>query len=214
MNVFFFVFFLVFNQFQTIYFKKYNSYLNFMNYRNSQRNWGNSSLDEALNGRSRSSNSSEDRPITSSGKYNMDFIDYNNEFERIYDTGITSTSSAMHHQQNHATVNVPYGMGEQTFVNLMMQDLQNMVEEEEKVGLPEEYLTKIKVMKMGNSNRTCSVCYNCFERGEKIRYLPCKHIFHDDCVLPWLEKNVTCPNCRMNLLDHFQKNLGQDDLMD
>ena len=51
-----------------------------------------------------------------------------------------------------------------------MQDLQTVVEEEEvKSGLPEEYIEKIKVMKMGNSNRTCSVCFNSFQRGKYIR---------------------------------------------
>ena len=76
-------------------------------------------------------------------------------------------------------LNIPFGMGEQTFVNLMVkvfqcnsnqndeqiQDLQTVVEEEVKSGLPEEYIEKIKVMKMGNSNRTCSVCFNSFQRG-------------------------------------------------
>lgn len=28
--------------------------------------------------------------------------------------------------------------------------------------------------------------------------LPCKHIFHPDCVGPWLEKNPTCPVCKHN----------------
>ena len=46
-----------------------------------------------------------------------------------------------------------------------MQDLQTVVEEEVKCGLPEESIKKIKLMKMGNSNKTCSVCFNSFQRG-------------------------------------------------
>lgn len=42
--------------------------------------------------------------------------------------------------------------------------------------------------------------------GEKIRKLPCKHIFHDTCIMPWLDKNITCPNCRFNLMEYFTEN--------
>jgi len=46
--------------------------------------------------------------------------------------------------------------------------------------------------------------------GEKIRKLPCKHIFHDKCILPWLDMNSTCPNCRFNLLEFFDENPDGD----
>jgi len=46
--------------------------------------------------------------------------------------------------------------------------------------------------------------------GEKIRKLPCKHIFHDSCILPWLDSHITCPNCRFNLLEYFSENPDPD----
>lgn len=93
--------------------------------------------------------------------------------------------------------------------------------EESKQGLPIEMIEKVRRMKMGKSGQDCSVCYNGFKKGtkstiysseinillgEKIRKLPCKHIFHDTCILPWLDSNITCPNCRFNLLEFFSEN--------
>lgn len=90
-----------------------------------------------------------------------------------------------------------------------------------KQGLPKEMIEKVKRMKMGKSGQDCSVCSEGFRKGksplktaffpnnflgEKIRKLPCKHIFHDKCIMPWLEKNSTCPNCRFNLLEFFTEN--------
>ena len=29
--------------------------------------------------------------------------------------------------------------------------------------------------------------------------LPCSHLFHENCVFPWLEMKQTCPICRLEL---------------
>ena len=51
------------------------------------------------------------------------------------------------------------------------------------------------------SNRTCVVCLDdkIHPLGSRVIRLPCAHIFHPDCVLPWLRSNCTCPICRYEL---------------
>ncbi|CAO3607638.1 unnamed protein product [Mucor fragilis] len=39
----------------------------------------------------------------------------------------------------------------------------------------------------------CAVCKDQFESQEQVIELPCEHIFHDDCIKPWLKLNSTCP---------------------
>lgn len=40
----------------------------------------------------------------------------------------------------------------------------------------------------------CPVCTDDFVDGEKVRILPCRHIYHQHCIDPWhLEKSDTCP---------------------
>lgn len=45
----------------------------------------------------------------------------------------------------------------------------------------------------------CSVCKDDFQIGDKNITLPCKHAYHPDCLIPWLEHNGTCPICRYSL---------------
>jgi hypothetical protein len=47
---------------------------------------------------------------------------------------------------------------------------------------------------------TCSICLTDYEAGERLRVLPCRHVFHRECLDPWLARNANCPNCRTNLL--------------
>jgi Ring finger domain len=49
------------------------------------------------------------------------------------------------------------------------------------------------------SQPLCPVCSEDFSSGELLSELPCKHIFHGPCVMPWLEMKDSCPNCRLEL---------------
>ncbi|XP_075877296.1 E3 ubiquitin-protein ligase RNF126-B-like isoform X1 [Nelusetta ayraudi] len=45
----------------------------------------------------------------------------------------------------------------------------------------------------------CPVCKEDYKADESVRQLPCEHLFHNDCIVPWLEQHDTCPVCRESL---------------
>lgn len=69
--------------------------------------------------------------------------------------------------------------------------------------------TNVKLKKVENFNRCfirpsmyrqslqCVICLDSFSQQALVRGLPCKHVFHDQCILAWLYRdNHFCPVCR------------------
>ncbi|CAM0943880.1 unnamed protein product [Alopecurus aequalis] len=62
----------------------------------------------------------------------------------------------------------------------------------------------------------CVVCTDCFDIGDVAKQLPCSHIFHKDCIIPWLDLHSSCPICRFELPtdgDHQQPKAGGGDVV-
>lgn len=43
-----------------------------------------------------------------------------------------------------------------------------------------------------------NICMVCFREMEEGRRLPCKHVFHEECLKQWIQKNTNhfCPKCK------------------
>lgn len=41
----------------------------------------------------------------------------------------------------------------------------------------------------------CVICMVEFMVGDSVRYLPCMHTYHVECIDDWLMRSFTCPSC-------------------
>ncbi|RDA87401.1 hypothetical protein CP532_7008 [Ophiocordyceps camponoti-leonardi (nom. inval.)] len=51
-------------------------------------------------------------------------------------------------------------------------------------------------MLKGESKTECTICIEDMTTGDRAVVLPCKHWFHEECVVLWLKEHNTCPICR------------------
>ncbi|KAL6549520.1 hypothetical protein OROHE_008637 [Orobanche hederae] len=63
-------------------------------------------------------------------------------------------------------------------------------------GLPD---IKITAEILASDLSQCAVCTDTFWLDGEAKQMPCKHIYHKDCILPWLELHNSCPICRYEL---------------
>jgi E3 ubiquitin-protein ligase RNF115/126 len=111
-------------------------------------------------------------------------------------------AAAFQHEMMNA-----FGLGEQ-FVASRVAATSQETAEEQKTGPPpmlESALKDLPIVKVTevdlakDGNRECCVCLDPQEVSDKATKLPCGHLFHTPCVVQWLRKHGTCPNCRYEL---------------
>ncbi|XAR49524.1 hypothetical protein NMG60_11032759 [Bertholletia excelsa] len=47
-----------------------------------------------------------------------------------------------------------------------------------------------------DERKRCAVCLDDFEPKQMVMLTPCNHMFHEECIVPWLKSRAQCPVCR------------------
>ena len=84
------------------------------------------------------------------------------------------------------------------------------VEGRAKPRTSQEFIKNLKEIEISDaSSEDCAVCKECFEKKQIAHRLPCGHMYHRDCILPWIQKHNTCPVCRHVLPSEQQQQQQQ-----
>ncbi|CAN8268987.1 unnamed protein product [Cochlearia groenlandica] len=112
------------------------------------------------------------------------------------------------HPSDLANNRIPGNFGDYFFGPGLEQLIQQLAENDpNRYGTPPaskssvDSLPTVKVTKdmLKSEMNQCAVCMDEFEDGGDVKQMPCKHVFHQDCLLPWLQLHNSCPVCRYEL---------------
>ena len=94
-----------------------------------------------------------------------------------------------------------FQLGDYVFGNLdeVMNRIMQMSGPQGPPPTSKKLIEALPVIKINDEKESCAVCKDTFKMDEDAIQLPCKHVYHKDCILPWLERNNTCPVCRHEL---------------
>lgn len=85
---------------------------------------------------------------------------------------------------------------EDIYLSLLMELVQRS-DDTEKVDL--QRLERVTIL--DGSDNPCSICLEALSTGPVyVARLPCSHFYHEDCIVRWFEKHVTCPLCRHSMV--------------
>ena len=125
----------------------------------------------------------------------------NNNFEDELDFGLYYEDF----ERNEAINEIEQQIIDELCPNPDKMTYEQLLELEEKVGnvnkgLNEEKIKKIPFItfKKGiyQDCDKCIICQEEFIYGEKVKLLNCGHVFHEECIGPWLLKEKKCPFCK------------------
>ena len=92
-----------------------------------------------------------------------------------------------------------------TIVAPSMEDVKLVVGEDALKKIPISKYTDLED-KIKTMNISCTVCQDDFNAEDKVRILPCEHLYHPDCIDDWLKSHsYKCPCCRKPAAEHSAK---------
>ena len=112
------------------------------------------------------------------------------------------------YQEQIAINQVDQQIIDELYPNPDAMSYEQLLQLEENMGHVNKGLSKSQFEKLPNvkydknkysENYLCIICMEEFQKNEKVKLLPCGHIFHDNCIKQWLLKQKTCPFCKSEI---------------
>ncbi|XP_038907201.1 E3 ubiquitin-protein ligase RING1-like [Benincasa hispida] len=135
------------------------------------------------------------------------FVFLQNHLRGLFESGADVVFEIPRHS-SHSGVSMPQNVGDY-FIGPGLEQLIQLLADNDpnRYGTPPasksaiEKLPTVTVTEdlLNSEMNQCAVCIDEFEKGIKVKQMPCKHVFHDYCILPWLELHNSCPVCRFEL---------------
>ena len=132
----------------------------------------------------------DNRPIlfNPKWKHDLDFIDWNNEWERVAEIENKLENGEPVSDEEEA---------DRVRRHLNIQEFRFGVDIKKYDVVPKNSIP---------TSKECYICLKNFKINEKVIKLPCGHMFCEKCLSPWLKTNSNCPTCKFELKSDKDEN--------
>ena len=124
------------------------------------------------------------------GQYNLNFIDWENEWEDAYEAMEGDPDDYFIEGIRNGDIERMYDEG--LIEDESDGEPQGVSEHTMKKFPLKQILTK-KVLEARKD--PCVICLDEWKMKQRVLKLPCKHEFHMHCIKQWFEGNRSCPKC-------------------
>ncbi|GAV61054.1 Mpv17_PMP22 domain-containing protein/PORR domain-containing protein/zf-RING_2 domain-containing protein [Cephalotus follicularis] len=69
-------------------------------------------------------------------------------------------------------------------------------------------VVKEREREIDEDGQRCAVCLEDFEPKESVMLTPCNHMFHEECIVPWVKSHGQCPVCRFALCERLRESVA------
>ena len=144
-------------------------------------------------------NNSNNKPIDLNNYNSINSLDYDFKDDILLDDGL---------QDELALQAVDQQIMDELCPNPDQMTYEQLLQLEDNVGNVNKGLTSEQIDNLPNKrfkkekNREflqCIICMEEFQEKEKVKVLPCAHIFHINCIKQWLLKQKSCPFCKSEI---------------
>jgi len=89
-------------------------------------------------------------------------------------------------------------VAEEEFFALTMEEIIAYILLSDEYIAPEKGIVVLPKYKYSaGAANTCSICLSTLCINDEAATLKCGHVFHHRCIMKWLNRAPTCPNCRL-----------------
>jgi hypothetical protein len=74
---------------------------------------------------------------------------------------------------------------------------------------PAASIEAVPTVEVSEPGETCAICKEDLPLAAAARRLPCRHLYHSPCIVPWLELRNSCPICRCRLPSEHAEPAGE-----
>eukprot|EP01084_Bolivina_argentea_P056629 103589_1 len=145
----------------------------------------------------------------------------NQNYQQVTLVDVIQIFERLQAAQSPSNMNSPNDDPFVQFVHQLRSASQNNPQQPSNAGVTARFVNRLPTIKYKHNtedivdhgddamdlNKSCRICLEYYEDGEELRFLPCFHKYHKECVDQWFQMSSKCPICKTSISQPLRQNV-------